>query len=376
MTGQEIALDIEKFPTLLAIVETPNEIQRNGRGRIEKALTDLNQGLVAGEIPNVDYVNAKDTLGRYFDRAFRIQVSDVYLNQEPEERKDAKEVHEIYYASAYLHLLGSLEKKARKAPEESPTAAGALALVNEFRPIAEALAAAKKIAVKKQSKPQEERNAPYVPPPAARPAVDMTRRMLERITREDFEGLVERMSQRFQARLNRFKSEYERIGKPPRRHRYFAEGDPMQSLLMRCVDFEDSTMSSPIRFKEGADELLAKEARNIAEMMREPFVLKTISKVAPIFEAKPELKDIAILGRGVDIEGFNARLRFIFEDDSAFTLQNSAVLSVSSRGTPYVRFPSTFHDVVMPDGSALAEPSEQRMNEEFAQADAPAPGMC
>lgn len=58
-------------------------------------------------------------------------------------------------------------------------------------------------------------------------------------------------------------------------------------------------------------------------------------------------------------------LRFFFTDGSSFVVQNSVVWSHSIYGKAFNRFPLTFHDVIMPDGSKMPRPSEERMNTVF-----------
>ena len=90
------------------------------------------------------------------------------------------------------------------------------------------------------------------------------------------------------------------------------------------------------------------------------------------FVLKMKLKLSVIVGShkmGVDVSGNSNRntLSFEFEDKSRFTVQNSIVLSYSVYGKPFYRYPTTFHNVVLPNGNKLNNPSEAKIKKEFAK---------
>ena len=112
----------DNFPTLVLAANSA----RIGRAaeRLADGLSTLREGLEAGEVANVEFEEIKFGLGRLYEHAFEITVQKAYLEEEG--RKDEREVHDLYYSSAYIHLVGSLEKKASKVKGPSPTAAAAL----------------------------------------------------------------------------------------------------------------------------------------------------------------------------------------------------------------------------------------------------------
>jgi hypothetical protein len=60
-------------------------------------------------------------------------------------------------------------------------------------------------------------------------------------------------------------------------------------------------------------------------------------------------------------------LKFEFEDTSSFIVQNSVVWSHSVYGKQFMRFPLTFHSPIMPNGTVMPRPSEERMNTVFVE---------
>ncbi len=89
-------------------------------------------------------------------------------------------------------------------------------------------------------------------------------------------------------------------------------------------------------------------------------------KIAAIVDTKGNLQESTVISCSVTERGMLGTLRFAFSDGSAFQAQKSVVLSHSIHGKPFLRFPLTFHDVQMPDGKPMKQPSEERMNTVFA----------
>ena len=120
-------------------------------------------------------------------------------------------------------------------------------------------------------------------------------------------------------------------------------------------------------------EILEKIATDQVTEMQNMFVYKNTAKLAPILSAKGDMGEIttdSISTRGGIIVAY---LTFTFSDGSHFGVKQSIVHSYTyprwGGGSPkfFPRFPTTFHDVVLPDGTKMY-PSEENMNEIFAKA--------
>lgn len=105
---------------------------------------------------------------------------------------------------------------------------------------------------------------------------------------------------------------------------------------------------------------LNKDAEQYAEDVMAEFVSKMTKKLDQIIVAKGDFKSIIKSGMIS-----NHRLRFTFEDGSAFTVQNQIVVVWNYGSAPFNRFPTTFHDVIFPDGTKMATPSEAKMKSDF-----------
>jgi hypothetical protein len=64
--------------------------------------------------------------------------------------------------------------------------------------------------------------------------------------------------------------------------------------------------------------------------------------------------------------GFEGELICVFHDGTQFTVRNKVVYKMSMGGNDFVQFPTTFHNVLWPDGKKISMVPEKQMNEEWA----------
>jgi len=117
--------------------------------------------------------------------------------------------------------------------------------------------------------------------------------------------------------------------------------------------------------KPNYQELALTKAKLGASAAREAFVDKNTFRISEISRLKGMVPDAEILS----VEPgptFNSRMRFSFSDGSSFELRNKTVWKTSPLGVFFAQFPTTFHDVVLPDGKRMSQPSEARMIDVFA----------
>lgn len=79
-------------------------------------------------------------------------------------------------------------------------------------------------------------------------------------------------------------------------------------------------------------------------------------------------------GADIQLKGqlWNEYMSFAFADGSSFDMKTQQVYARSKLGTEFVRFPTTFHNVRFVDGTAMAKPSSNKMQDEFGISDATA----
>ena len=116
-----------------------------------------------------------------------------------------------------------------------------------------------------------------------------------------------------------------------------------------------------------AKTIIATRAKRNADDICAAFVKKNLSKLAPIIEGKGNYSHLEVIGNNMRASNMEGRLRIFFEDGANFEVRSQGVMSFSGNGTDFVRYPTTFHDVRLPDGTLMDRPSEKKMNEVFVQ---------
>ena len=111
--------------------------------------------------------------------------------------------------------------------------------------------------------------------------------------------------------------------------------------------------------------VIDKRAGENADEVCRFFVSKNVRKLDSIVEAKGNFTGIDIVSKSLNPSGMEGRLRLRFDDGTSFEARSSVVMVWSASGKPFQRFPLTFHNVVMPDQTIMARPSEERMNTLF-----------
>lgn len=143
-------------------------------------------------------------------------------------------------------------------------------------------------------------------------------------------------------------------------------GTTVQRLLNAKWDYE--TRSSLWEPKENYEALLVALAKQIADETREAFVIKNTARISEIAKRKESIPMAKLLSIGEgSYGGYGGEISFVFPDGSSFILRNKTIWKTSPLGVVFAQFPTTFHDVKLPDGKKMASPSEARMLDVFAK---------
>jgi len=139
---------------------------------------------------------------------------------------------------------------------------------------------------------------------------------------------------------------------------------PYSSFLLQAVQ-QDRVTNEVVR-KPDYMNLAISKANAIADDVREGFVYKNGYKLSLIISGKGNLEDTKVLrmNGGGDYGG---EIMFTFKDGSRFIVRNKMVFKVSPLGKYFMQYPTTFHRVFLPDGSAMRQPSEENMVQVFAR---------
>jgi hypothetical protein len=367
-------------PKLPSIADLPTLVaarsQHGPNGSLAYGLKLLGEGLSAGAIANARYKDAYFVLTRVLEDAWRDSVTSRFPHFG--KNKAADEAHRKYpYSPTFLRMEKPRAEfaKMRDAEEDPLTRSiheAAVRFYDECLPLAKVVLWARAHAVKRQPAP------PSADPEEALPQATREGR---RIVREALGETLETVRAEYREELlDRYTSVV--------RHLYEKrnEIDPNDAmgygphgLFTKTFEIvrERGARKGRIRrldnWAKGVEELAES---NVALTFRH-FTEKNVEKLGAIIELKgngtPKRNIIDATVRGNVLV---TRMTFAFADGSSFEVMNQIVHQYSPLGRPFARFPTTFHDVRLADGSKLAGPSELLMKTVFVGVEATPEDEC
>lgn len=393
-------MQVSDFPLVrAALADNPRRLEQ-----LAKWVEIIDAAAKAGEIPNVTYTDMKFDMSRVLEAAwngYEAQHERSLFSGWNQDRRltrsDKLNDFLIGFHSPTFHLTTGQIKKlvALAAKDQDPAIPPLLAFLREIEPFCSAVVFLKDKVVKRKPLSDEEREAAkYAPPTSSSKAVEIVSALLTKVVEGKYQEMRDLFISRNRAMLASFEKGLAQAGddvtknEPSRFHRTNGGYSPYYSVkwhftktdqygratvdgvavsrVSRVVNQSEYTkpMTS---IKANADEILIAEATGRADEIRKLFVVKNLRKIVSILEGKgdDQFDRCEVVESSISLMGLQGTLRFFFKDGSSFTCQNSVVFSVSNRGTPFNRFPLTFHNVSMAGGIKMPSPSEKRMNTVF-----------
>lgn len=360
--------------------------------KFARAVEELRVFTQSASIPNPRYQEMKSALNYAIQDAWSDHIDRKHFG--PSWRSSLEFNEDIEHARWTINMDGvhsfpATRKRVDALAAKFPLHHAVIAmrdLLDEIQSIAAAMDAVKPKVVKRKARTPEEiaQDKTFIPPMATTGATQQIQSLLTSITEAHFQRLKAALNTHYTNALNSFvAAEAERAARPsdtpPRHSRH---RDPTQipaaiAHIRKVLEIKESAPTGSRYFAATPDAAVHIEAAALkaAQAMRDAFIYKNLVKIASIAEDKKDLAKIEIVGHRVSLGGLVGSLRLHFHDGSAFTVQNSVVYAHSVHGTRFVRYPLTFHDVRLRDGSNMPRPSEERMHTVFVrQADnAPIP---
>lgn len=347
------------FPLILSYLQSGT--QQRPLKNFERGLHQFTVGLELGEIPNVRWQDAKQDINGALHEAWQALIG-AHIRHDWNKLPEA--VQELSWASnPQLHTIASWQKRMDKFTIDHPAATAARAFLLEAKPLGEAAEKLKTLVVKRATKAPEEQKSRYVPPRASDGAIESIRTALEGITAQAYERLRSAFVESYTKELNDYLDEQRSPSTPAK-----IRDRKTPSIVWSCTKYEWEVSCHRYVFtiRPDAAEAIRKAADRDASDIRDKFIYKNLAKLASIVDAKQNFTSVDVIGYDVNLAALRGSLRIKFEDGSQFDVQNSVVWSRSIYNKPFLRFPLTFHDVKMPDGSKMKQPSEEKMNTEFS----------
>jgi hypothetical protein len=351
--------------------------------RLEAALTTWRDSQAEGGIDNPRFVETKEAISRALENAWKaLPRDDAYINTLPDAQRDALDT----IPSPNLSNLAGRLKRVEKTPD-SPTRTALVEFLKEIAPLGEAYTFLKANTRKRQVKTEAEREAErFMPSPSSSQAVAKVRVVLEEAINRAYQGLVDRFTQDNRRTIQRYlDAQAAALDDPDRNGKTYSPAthythkdargreqvvDPLAvKLLYKVLNSNYEKRGHYTVYKADADTWVAsdKEAEQQARLIRDQFLYKNLVKLTPVLEAKGDeaLQSVREIGL-FDLAGLKGEFEVLFKDGSSFRLRNEVVFVVNSFGTQFHRFPTTFHDVMLPGRVPMPSPSEERMHAVFA----------
>lgn len=345
--GTTFNFGINQFPTLMAAEGVPRLLPR-----LLEAIND-----VEGPVPNPRFKEMKRTFGAILD----------YATRTPEEvlvvlRQNHQWPSWDYDVMAGNHIAGKL-RKAEAAKQDTPQAKAYLPwlikVCRELLVLHEALEQIKSGVFKRQPKAPEDVKAKYIAP--------MAKMESGRAVTKVFKLLTDTIKVEYAAAVAKLLvKQAEDI--------HALDADEQKKHARTDVYRMDIWLVNPRNRKRSLvgnyKTRIQKAADSAADAMQEQFLVKNTRKLVSILEQKnvPLDGDPEILHARARAGVFEGDIRVSFADGSSFVVRNQVVIKRNSYGTFFNQFPTTFHNVTLPDGRPMGTPSEERMNTVFAKA--------
>lgn len=323
-----------------------------GRPAIEQISEKIDELLEEGMLIKVDWEELKTRTNRHYENEWKRAVSEqCYGGDDPM----SWELLDVGYPS--LHTLNSKAKKLDKAIKNHPdspfvrVAKAGHAIIDEMRVFAPKMESLKGM-IKTGQQIKEAKN------PKPIPKIDPKAKQLIKEAMEEIAGGVHsQVFEQHKARQLRAVKLYdERVTELPEGtnrspHRVMRDYPEYASLLTRLYQ-SDWRTKTYLRVND-FDDLIDKNATKEADMVRDVFVHKQVSKLPAIATALGDLKSI----KGhLNLRGrIEASLRLEFEQGASFNVNTKVVFSTSVYGKVFPRYPTTFHDVIDKNGEEVGK---------------------
>ena len=121
-------------------------------------------------------------------------------------------------------------------------------------------------------------------------------------------------------------------------------------------------INDPFKIKddETLEKIIQKEVDYWTSMLYDGFVAKNTAKIEGILKGDDDISVESTVGGNLV-----GHIRVRTSTGGSFVMQFSIVHAFSNKGTYFQRFPTTFHNVTLSDGTEMKKPSEAKMKREF-----------
>jgi hypothetical protein len=364
------------FPNSMAAIAGHGQEKRIQR-HFEESIPVIQAALAAGEILSTSLNDVKYDVNHIIEDVIKLAINEKYTYGGKWESlpSDLYELNTPYSArelNAFIKRLNKLSPESKKHPmyEDATKIAMELFPFYQFMEWTKThtvkASERRKAAAEAKATEKAEYNKKLVEHEDMKKVIDLLKGTAQDIKQRLFESRRQVLMytvEKFKASVKAGESDIAKV----------FERDPMgMNLISKCVERTDKNVSfasvRTYRLKSLFQKVVEEQAMKEAEDILNHFVYKNSNKLSIILTTKNNLKSVEIkniiLSKGV----IECDVYCVFKDGSEFTANNKVVFSYSKYGTPFYRFPTTFRNVILPNGEKMSQPSEERMDMIFAVA--------
>lgn len=351
-----------------------NSIPHEGtRAVYQEQLQNLEKFKEEGELTATEHKEMRERFSRGFDTAWNKLVREPYINGGQWENIPKGPLYDFFMldSSPQVHTSPGKLKKLKKHAGEHPVVDAAIKVLEEIVPIALNIKELKgKIVKKKRAVRDKEAAADNKQRVMlGHDDVERVRHALEQITDDLKQDLYKNNLSWLTRLVDKWVDQYIPGNEKTEPYEFYASSNPLgYMMLQRVTKRTGRYLDQEFELNPDYKTYLEKEATNITQDMINKFVYKNTQKLAEILVLKGGLKTVTLQHASTDSGTIEGTLSLKFKDGSSFIVTSGLVWSWSKHGKQFTRYPTTFHNVIFPDGTRMhGRASEARMKDEFVK---------
>lgn len=374
MTNEKDVIFTGNYPIARnALIGTKNEKTLT---RFESITEKIKNAVEAKEILTTEISDIKYVVDRFVEECYKNHIDEAFRYAGKYE--SLPESLQFLYTPSNTFSINSYSKKLDKLPKEdkeNDCFKASRSLTDELLNLWETMEFLKKHTVKAKDKKKQESDAKkeqenewmkkLTSHADTKKVIALLKSKASNIEETLYNLYLPAMQsvvEEYKTQLKNGKSDYREIFKDP------FSLIIMQELVEPVKNDIQSYLHGEREYKliRNYKDKIEKRARRDASDVVDKFVYKNTHKLSYVLYSKNNLEDVSLNNVNIGTGYVECEIHCKFKDSSSFEAKTSVVLSYSKYGKPFYRYPTIFSNVVMPDGSYLSNPSEQRMDEVFS----------
>lgn len=366
--NESVDLNPENFQTV--VQNLPPAHRFHGPDMFKAAIDGVSLGLKNQSIFNVELVKWKSVISSGYEAALDKVATEHYWTDFP--REDIQDdspftTYDVNFSNVSINSIKKEIRNLEKAMKHWPDKISLILfmkMAKEMEPVVDAYKAVKPFIVKGRK-----------PNPNAKPKFDAAASIKDkRLVSIFFERLLNGTRKKYEASIQK---SYEalvvagmkQVSNQKELYKKFGR-DPLMRQMMIGVTANPSVKSwrndkEALVLQPNWKEIIHGYVVRDTDITFASYTSKNSIKLGAILSLKGNLDNIKAIKIKITSGVLETRVRVIFKDGSRFDVLNKIVW-VYTNTASFNRFPTTFHNVVMADGSKMGRPSEERMNTIFA----------